>query len=248
VASTRTDARRALLERLIDHAPTFPPAQLPLADALADHEAARSSDAAWLVNRFVVRASTLADLPHSTPPRLSVVIDVPWDEVALDDARIEAIELPLPADLAPLADAAPEVYAEVEPNAELEQLATNALRAKIRCGGVRVPTTVELAAFVRECRRLELPFKATAGLHHAVSNNGAFGFLNLLAAAVFGDEHRALAEDDPTAFALTPDAFCWRDRTARPDDVAAVRSGLFVGFGSCSFTEPVDELRALGIL
>jgi hypothetical protein len=248
VAVSQTDARRALLEHLIDHAPMFPPAELPLTEALADHDAARSSDAAWLVNRFVVRASALARLPHSTPPRLSVVIDVVWDERALDDARIEAIELPLPPGLAPLAGAAAEVYVEVAPDADLAPLAANGLRAKVRCGGVRVPTVGELAAFVRECRRLELPFKATAGLHHAVYARGAHGFLNLLAAAVFGDELRSLADEDPASFALTPEEFSWRDRTASAGHVTAVRRGLFVGFGSCSFTEPVDELRAMGIL
>jgi hypothetical protein len=248
VAVTQTDARRALLERLIDHAPTFPPAELALPDALADHDAARSSDAAWLVNRFVVRASALPFLPRSTPPRLSVVIDVPWEERALDDPRIEAIELPLPAELAALAGMAHEVYVEVTPDADLAPLAANGLRAKVRCGGVRVPTTGELAAFLRECRRLELPFKATAGLHHAVYARGAHGFLNLLAAAVFGDELRSLADADPGSFALTPEEFSWRDRTASADHVTAVRRGLLVGFGSCSFTEPVDELRAIGIL
>jgi hypothetical protein len=243
-----TDAGRALLERLIDHAPMFPPAQLPLAEALAEHDAARANDAAWLVNRFVVRASALADLPESTPRRLSVVIDVPWEELALGDPRIEAIELPLPAQLDPLAGAAPEVYVEVPPDSDLGPLAANGLRAKIRCGGVRVPTISELAGFVRECRRLALPFKATAGLHHAVHARGEHGFLNLLAAAVFGDEQRALAEEDADSFALAPKGFSWRGRTAPADELAAVRTGLFVGFGSCSFIEPVDELRALGIL
>ncbi len=49
-----TDARVALLSELIDHAPMFPPAQLPLDEALADHEAALASDAGWMVKRFVV--------------------------------------------------------------------------------------------------------------------------------------------------------------------------------------------------
>jgi hypothetical protein len=233
-----TDARRALLERLIDHAPMFPPAQLPLDAALADHEAARASDAAWMVNRFVVRASEF--VPERMPEHLSVVADAP----VANDPRVEAIELPQ-RDVLP---AAPEVYVEVQPDADLGPLKERGLRAKIRCGGERVPTPREVAGFIRECRRLQLPFKATAGLHAAVRRDGAHGFLNVLAAAVFGDEERALTDEDRDAFALTPEAFSWRGQRASADRVAAVRRDLFVSIGSCSFFEPVEDLQALGIL
>jgi hypothetical protein len=233
-----SDAYRALLERLIDHAPMFPPAQLPLDEALADHEAARASDASWMVNRFVVRAS--AFVPERMPEHLSVVADA---EVP-DDPRVEAIELTLRDKL----PAAPEVYVEVAPDADLGPMKERGLRAKIRCGGERVPTPREVAGFIRECRRLQLPFKATAGLHAAVRHDGAHGFLNVLAAAVFGDEERALTDEDRNAFALTPGAFSWRGETASAEKLAAVRRDLFVSIGSCSFFEPVEDLKALGIL
>ena len=227
----------------------FPPAELPLDEALADHEAALASDAAWLVKRFVCRASSLAALPPHTPHRLSVVIDVPWSaRPPLHDERIEAIELPPPTDLAALAAAAPEVYVELPPGADLATIAALGLRAKIRCGGATVPTVEELAAFVGECKRLGLPFKATAGLHHAVRTGAAHGFLNVLAAAVFDDEAAALAEDDAAAFTLAPEGFGWRDRHASAAEISAARRNLFTSIGSCSFTEPVDELRALGAL
>ena len=248
---TATDARRALLARLIDHAPLFPPASLPLDEAVAEHDRARSSDAAWMVNRFVCPASRLADVAE-LDIRLSVVIDVPWDDrPRLDDPRIEAIELPFSPNLAPLADAVREVYVELSPaDAEplVGELARRGLRAKVRCGGKSVPAPADLAAFIRTCRSAGVPFKATAGLHHAVRRGDQHGFLNLLAAAVFGDERRALAEEDPGAFALGPSAFRWRDRTATPDELARVRTGLFVSIGSCSFSEPVEELRALAVL
>ncbi len=65
---------------------------------------------------------------------------------------------------------------------------------------------------MKECRRVGLPFKATAGLHHAVRTNGEHGFLNLLAAVVFGDEEEALDERDTAAFTLDVGSF----RLARP--------------------------------
>jgi hypothetical protein len=224
------DARRALLAELIDHAPLFPPASLPVDEALAEHERARASDDAWLLRRFVAPASLLAKLPGAGL-RLSVVLDAPAE---LDDRRIEAVEVPPGVHSRP--DAA-EVYVEgsIEPG----------FRAKVRCGGARVPTVEELAGFVRRCREQRVVFKATAGLHHALPSDGQHGFLSLLAACVFGDEEAALRDD---AFELDAEAFRWRDRVADPEQLARVRRELFAGFGSCSFTDPVDELRALRIL
>ena len=87
-------------------------------------------------------------------------------------------------------------------------------------------------------------FKATAGLHHAVPPGGEHGFLNLLAAAVFGDEEDGAREDaqpcadEPTA---SPGA-----TGSRRSEIARGAREAFVGFGSCSVAEPVDELPALG--
>ncbi len=106
----------------------------------------------------------------------------------------------------------------------------------------------ELARFVRSCRDRGLVFKATAGLHRAIATDGEHGFLNLLAAAVFGDEERALSEQDASAFALEPAAFRWRDRAASADEVAQARRELLHSIGSCSFFEPVEELETLGAL
>jgi hypothetical protein len=234
-------AGRALLEGLIDHAPLFPPASLSLEDALADHRRARESPHGWLVRRFVCPASRLRELTEE-PLALSVVLD---EEVMLDDPRIEAVELPPDRALEALA---PETYVEIRPAADLAPLVVRGLRVKVRCGGTSAPSIDSLANLVRRCREQEIPFKATAGLHHPVRRDGSHGFLNLLAAAIFGDEERALAEEDEDAFRLDAAAFSWRDRSASPDEIDAARKNLFVGFGSCSFSEPVDDLVSLGFL
>lgn len=225
------DARHALLGRLIDHAPLFPPASLPLDEALAEHERARAGEDAWLLGRFVVPASRLAEL-GDIDLRLSVVLD---ETVELLDPRIEAVEVP--PGVEPPAYAPAEVY--------LEGRLDPAFRAKVRCGGARLPSVEELAEFIRGCREQAVVFKATAGLHHALPADGQHGFLNLLAACVFGDEEEALRGD---AFELDADSFRWRDRSAGPEELARVREELFAGFGSCSFEEPVEELKALGVL
>jgi hypothetical protein len=240
--------RQALFSGLIDHAPTFPPEELPLDEGLAEHRRVRKGEDGWIVNRFVCPASKLAELGDE-PLRLSVVLDT--GELPAADERIEAVEA---AGLDPemLFDAAPEVYFEQplrdDVSFRILRIGELGLRAKVRCGGAVVPSVPVLAEFVQACRRLEVPFKATAGLHHPVRSGDDHGFLNLLAAAVFGDEEEALAEEDHSAFAVTDETFGWRDRRAAADDIAKARRELFVSFGSCSAQEPIDGLHALGML
>ena len=246
--ASATTIRQALFSALIDHAPTFPPEELPLDKGLAEHRRVRKSEDGWIVNRFVCPASKLSAL-EDEPLRLSLVIDT--GELPAADERIEAIEA---AGLDPevLFDAAPEVYFELPLRDDISfrilQIGELGLRAKVRCGGSVLPSVPALAEFVQACRRLEVPFKATAGLHHPVRSGDDHGFVNLLAAAVFGDEEDALGEEDASAFQVTPDAFRWRDREAAADEIARVRRELFVSFGSCSAQEPIDGLQALGML
>ncbi len=241
------DARRALLNRFFDHAPTFPPASLPFAEALAEDRRARESKHAWMLGRFVLPAARLSELPQDEHRAIAVV------ESGGDD-RIEA--------------QGEAIYIE---NRAPDYVASRGVRAKIRCGGERIPSVEELAEFVRGCRQLGVVFKATAGLHHAYptlagsaggkaadarpadpaafggGGAGEHGFLNLLAAVVFGDEEEALREQAP-AFALDAASFRWRDREALPGRLADVRASLFHSIGTCSFFEPVDELEQLAIL
>jgi hypothetical protein len=119
---------------------------------------------------------------------------------------------------------------------------------KLRCGGARIPPVEEVAAFVRGCRERGLVFKATAGLHHAYPTDaGEHGFLNLLAAATFGDEEAALRAPHGS-FELDERSFRWAGREAGAEELVRVRETLFHSIGSCSFFEPVGELEELGVL
>lgn len=243
--STR-DARAALLERLIDHAPLFPPASLALPEALEEDRRARESRHAFMLGRFVCPASLAAELAD-VGRGVSVVLDASPPK----GTRVEAFEVP-PRTALPELSQPPEVYVELPLDGDLDErldeLAAKRLRAKVRCGGASVPSVVELARFVRACRERGVVFKATAGLHHALARNGEHGFLNLLAAAVFGDEEHALSEQDASAFVLDEAVFRWRDREAAPAETARARRELLHSIGSCSFFEPVEELEALGVL
>lgn len=80
------------------------------------------------------------------------------------------------------------------------------------------------------------------------------GFVNLLAAAVFAGRcdrttlEAIVAEEDPNAFVLDESGFGWRTQRAGIDAVRGARAQRFVGYGSCSFSEPVEDLAALGWL
>jgi hypothetical protein len=214
------DARRALLTGLFDHPPTFPPASLPASEAIAEDRRARESPDAWILGRLVWAGSRLDELPAGEERALAVVDG--WSEGHGGAVYLEGVPL--------------------------DEVAARGARAKVRCGGARVPPIEELAAFVRDCRERGVVFKATAGLHHAYPTpEGEHGFLNLLAAAVFGSEEDAL-DAAPGSFELDERSFRWDGREAEPERIADVRRDLLHSIGSCSFFEPVGELRALGML
>ncbi len=143
-------------------------------------------------------------------------------------------------------------------------------RAKVRTGGVvpeAIPDPADLARFIAACATAGVPWKATAGLHHPVRGERALtyepggpravmhGFLNVFAAAAFARAGAALAdleavlrEEEASAFRLDEDGLAWRHLRVSADDVLEARRDFATSFGSCSFAEPVADLRALGVL
>jgi hypothetical protein len=249
VAERLSDARSALLGNLIDHAPTFPPARLPTAEALAEDRRARASAEAWLLGRLVCPSSRLAELGGHEPVSVSLVLDGPVPAAGGEATRVDAVEARWPE----LPAFEGEVFVELPLDDGLEQnveqLKASGAFAKVRCGGDRTPTSAELARFVRACANAGLPFKASAGLHQSVRGGEAHGFLNLLAAALYPERaEEALDEEDPAAFAVDAQRFTWSGMESDAPAIARMRRERFRSFGSCSFAEPVDELRALAIL
>jgi hypothetical protein len=262
--------RRELLAGLIDHAPLFPPASMGLGDALAADARARGGAEAWMRVRFICPATKLEELVEAAGgahalPALSVVVDcdvhVGLGEAAASGARVELVELRASRsdDLREAVDRAlgghVTIYVEGADPGSLGQ----GLGAKVRCGGATAdafPPPEAVAEFVARCVRAGVPFKATAGLHHAIRHGEAHGFLNLLAAAVFahadglGEDELVplLAEEDPAAFALDADGLAVHGHHADAAAIAEARAELFVAYGSCSFDEPVEDLTSLGAL
>lgn len=144
-------------------------------------------------------------------------------------------------------------------------------RAKVRCGGVTpdlIPSTASLADFIMTCHDADIAFKATAGLHHPVraEQNLTYadsppratmhGFLNVFLAAAFVRRAKAnkevaqsiLNETDPTNFRFTTGEVAYEDLTLSVGQLASAREAFAMSFGSCSFDEPVEDLRGLELL
>ena len=180
------------------------------------------------------------------------------------DRAIEMIPEDLPAAI--------EIPLDVDFRGMVAALAGNpGISAKVRCGGVEpgmIPSSDRIAAFILACVAADVPFKATAGLHHPVRAEYALtyeenspravmhGYLNVFIGASLARVRRlkpeqliaVLDETDPGAFVLTEDEAGWRDITIDRTQFARCRESFCLGYGSCSFTEPLDDLRALGHL
>jgi hypothetical protein len=311
---------RVLLGSIVDYAGLFPPARLPLDQAVRNYLRYRREPESWLLGRFVLPAARLDELsqfgeeissagrPFAVSalgrggntadefrtglgadlrdiaralerpgPRLTVdVLEVrlPPDAVAPEAQRplaelLEAAGRRVEAGPAPLT-----VYYEAPPGpgwragvgAVIEAVARHgAAGLKLRCGGLEAaafPAPEQVAFVLHACLAAGVPLKFTAGLHHPLRHFDPgvqahmHGFLNVFAAGALGhahglneDELRAiLTDEDAGHFACDAAGLRWRDLRATPEQVAAARREAVVSFGSCSFDEPRDDLRALGWL
>ena len=166
-------------------------------------------------------------------------------------------------------------YFELAPDENLADmiatLAVHGQRAKIRTGGVTpdaFPTTHDIICFVRACLAANVPFKATAGLHHPIrcfqpltyeadSVKGTMhGFLNLFLMTGFAREgfrpsllEDVMEEEFDEVFRFEDQSVTWRDDfSLGVHQLETLRQKGIQSFGSCSFDEPVADLQKLGIL
>lgn len=152
----------------------------------------------------------------------------------------------------------------------MDALASVGARAKLRMGGVTVEAFPSAETVVRTLCVLSdrgVAFKATAGLHHPLRSSHPLtyapdaphatlhGFVNLFctaAAIYFGAAteiaQQILQETDVAAFRFTEAALAWRKLEWSADQVRTIRQRFFTSYGSCSFTEPMQDLEALGWL
>ena len=150
-------------------------------------------------------------------------------------------------------------------------LAFRQQRAKIRTGGVvpeDFPKSAEVIKFVRACVGANVPFKATAGLHHPIRcyrpltyaadgpKGTMHGFLNLFLMTGFARKsfkpkrlEELMEEEFDEVFRFEEPRISWRDSNVLDIfDLQQLRLAGITSFGSCSFDEPVADLHSLGIL
>jgi hypothetical protein len=285
--STSTALRpsvRAAFTALIDYAGLFPPAQLPLQQASDEYRKERTGPYAWMLGRFIAPVTLLAAPETRCDAPFSAIVRGA-DEVSTvaalrrDAARIETLEFsPHPDPIERLRERLDAeglgdlpAYVEIARGADwfatldstMGRLQARRLGAKLRCGGLTAgafPSVRDVAFFIAAARSKNVPFKATAGLHHPVRHRDRatgftqHGFLNLLAAAALAPRvngktlEQIVAEEDPGAFAFDDDTFSWRAERIDVADLERSRKEGFVAYGSCSFSEPVEDLIALGVL
>lgn len=289
------------MERVVDYAGLFPPARLPMPDAVRAYADVHAAGDAWMLGRFVIPVSRLDEFDDAGAGLLPVSAATSWAlsalvsaDVELDvtsihafndrhrDARrgavhVDSVELKAArADEITTADefvggfdAFFEVPVDEDPAALISAIAGIGAKAKIRTGGIThdaFPGARHVVRFIGCCLKHGVAFKATAGLHHPLRaeypltyesdapRGTMFGYLNLFLTAAFMsrglDDGSALAlleERDASALRFDTEGVRWDGHLLSADDLRHARRQA-VAFGSCSFREPVDDLRALGLL
>ncbi|HMB26983.1 MAG TPA: hypothetical protein VKS99_02715 [Blastocatellia bacterium] len=157
-----------------------------------------------------------------------------------------------------------------DPTELIKSVAETEARAKVRTGGVTsdaFPSSFDLARFIKICAEEDVPFKATAGLHHPLRSINKLtyapdsasammhGFLNVFLAAAFAQSGmdvdrlvELLEEKSPEAFQFDGGGVTWRDEMIVRGQLRNSRNLLAIAFGSCSFEEPIEDLKKIGLL
>ena len=180
--------------------------------------------------------------------------------------QIETMAKIVPADLT--------AYFEIPIGGDLAELVSTLAifkqRAKIRTGGVTVdafPKIETIVRFMRTCLAANVPFKATAGLHHPLrcfkpltyetdAPEGKMnGFLNMFLAAGLLQQrlnpaviYELLNDERSDNFLFDDDGILWRQEYFAHTAQLQFLRRCVISFGSCSFTEPIEDLQELGLL
>ncbi len=150
----------------------------------------------------------------------------------------------------------------------LDAICAASARVKLRLGGLAAetfPSSLAVARMLQAIAERHLLFKATAGLHHPLPGRYPFtdapdsaagtmhGFVNLNCAAALlylgGDVADAvliLDEMERDAWQVSTETIAWHDLRWNSLQMEEVRQAFFCGIGSCSFTQPLAEMEALG--
>jgi hypothetical protein len=280
---------KTLLSSIVDYAGLFPPAKLPLHKAMASYVDHQLTPYNWMLNRFVLSTSQLKEFEALQPTfqlkqwPLTLIFSKNWElEIEMvrslyskNQLSITALEFPqlssieIQRIIPNLVDEV-EVFFEIPFSVDLQPYLTvlknTQTSAKIRTGGITIdtfPSANQLCQYILSFANAQIPFKATAGLHHLLPGNYCItyepdspstqmhGFLNVivLAALVYWQKItpqtslELLQESASKNFHFTDDAISWRNYRLNIAEIEEARQRFFRSFGSCSFQEPVNNLK-----
>jgi len=180
------------------------------------------------------------------------------DDLAHNAARMTTVLAALPDDAVAYVEM-PRLHGGAVPagwSAALDEVAAAGLAMKYRTGGPdhsSFPSSAELAAVIAAALDREVPFKLTAGLHHAVRHTATdtgfehHGFLNVVLATRASLDGADASEVAGVLDERDPDVVARRVAGLGPTALASTRR-WFTSFGSCSIIEPVDDLVHLGLV
>lgn len=225
-----------MFDKFFDDAAMFPPGNAAMTDAVRSHFARRATPYGAYVGPLVCAADRIDELSEMLEGRhLDVAVVGAPTRPLPPGVTVVAVELKGPVDPLPYVPAGARIFVEL-PWGEPVPLPDGAM-AKLRCGGEYVPSACQLGVAIAQCVENAVPFKLTAGLHHAIRTDDAHGFLNVFAAV-----EAALAGLDPIPALLLDDP-----ATLKVREPAMVRE-VFRSIGTCSIDEPLADLRSLGWL
>jgi hypothetical protein len=291
-----TESLRTLLTEIVDYAGLFPPSQVGMTSAVHNYAEYLKSENAWMLGRFITPINRLDEFFTEAESlfdekvwRLSVISNEnlqetvdkinEFNEANSDKFVVDAIEIRvskadeiyeaakiIPKNLSayfefPLTDVLTDV---------MTALAVTRQRAKIRTGGVTqdaFPNSADIIRFMRVCIAANVPFKATAGLHHPLKcvkpltydenapNGTMHGFLNLFLSACFLRQDlnnsfvfNLINETNAGNLEFADEGVLWKEHAVATQTIAAARAKNSISFGSCSFLEPIEDLQQLSVI
>jgi hypothetical protein len=263
------------MRQILDYAGMFPPAKLPPDEAVRNFQDYQHHEHADFLGRFV---APLAQLPSPRPAPLSLIVKPAEIDASLRQIEADSIEVAWSnghtfGDFLTLLDNSfpGKIFIELDwrkPYVPLmAALSERAPRfgVKLRTGGVTpesIPPSKAIADFLLAAADHKLPLKATAGLHVPVPNDdpavGArmHGFLNFFCAGFLAFSQRG----DRTSLTDVLENFGYEDfsfggQSMRcgtfefsKGEIEQLRSRWLLSFGSCSFLEPIEHLKAHSLI
>jgi hypothetical protein len=261
-------ARSSLFYDFFDDAAMFPPQNAPASLAVLTHLSLTRGPYADYVGPLLVagdRWEQLTQAERDGPLEVVVVGDATFGELTLADIAVVGVER--------VWDGSPIAAADVENRLALEPVGLDAVEdlldtlgearidgaaviAKFRTGGVTAdafPSEEDLAYCILAAYNAGVPFKLTAGLHHAarhtdeVSGFEHHGFLNVIVAVARCD--RGAGETEVAETLANRDAGALADeiRSWSADQGVAVRS-TFTSVGCCGVDDPIQDLLDLSLI